>query len=201
MLKKIIAFSLAEVLMVAAIAGIVGALTIPNMKKAYDKKARIAKAKTTFATLDSAISQIDYDKTFRLEGTESVNFMNELQQRASFRHVCGSQKDSTACFPTKKFTESSSEELKMSAWLQLASFAKICSTGILKNGTEIAVCVIYKQPYNGGVWKDYYGFIVVDVNGAKVGSQVRGEDIFVFKIGTTGIIPFEKSTEANIFDE
>ncbi len=196
MFKKLIAFSLAEVLMVAAIAGIVGALTIPNMKKAYDKKARIAKAKTTFATLDSALSQVDYGKSFRRDGiTASTNLMTDMEQYVHFRYLCGSQKDSTSCFPTKKFTESSSESTKMSAWLQLASMAKICSTGILKNGSEIALCVLSTNPTNG-----YYGFIVVDVNGAKVGSQVRGEDIFVYKIVDTGLTTYNKSTESEIFD-
>ena len=45
MLKKYIAFTLAEVLLVTAIIAIVAALTVPNTKKSHDEAAEILRAK------------------------------------------------------------------------------------------------------------------------------------------------------------
>lgn len=206
MLKKIIAFSLAEVLMVAGIAAVVGAMTIPNMKKSYEKKARIAKAKTTFATLDGAISQIDYTKELRGKTTQaqkSEAMMNKLQDLVQFRYVCGLQSTSTACFSHSKITDSTDVKQSMNAatFLTSANHSKFCSNAILKNGSEILLCMIYATPYNGStILKDYHGAILVDVDGAKKGPNTRGQDVFAFNIGSTGLSYFPNSMEANLLD-
>lgn len=206
MLKKIIAFSLAEVLMVAGIAAVVGAMTIPNMKKSYEKKARIAKAKTTFATLDGAISQIDYTKVLRGKTTQAQKaetMMNNLQNLVQFRYVCGLQSASTACFSHSKITDSTNDKQSMNAstFLTRANQSKFCSNAILKNGSEILLCMIYATPYNDGtILNDYHGAILVDVDGAKRGPNTRGQDVFAFNIGSTGLSYFPNSIEANLLD-
>lgn len=206
MLKKIIAFSLAEVLLVAGIAAVVGAMTIPNMKKSYEKKARIAKAKTTFATLDGAISQLDYTKILRGNATtenRSLAMLTELKDNVQFRYVCGVQKSPAACFKATTFNDSSkkSDTLNINdAYHTLSAQKRYCSSAIMKSGPEVAICFVNGTPNNDGIYRDFYGFIIVDVDGAVKGSSTRGEDIFVFNIGSSGLSYFPNSMEANLLD-
>lgn len=206
MLKKIIAFSLAEVLMVAGIAAIVGAMTIPNMKKSYEKKANIARSKTTFATLDAAISQIDYTKVLRgktAQSAKSEAMMNELKKTVHFRYVCGLQSKSKACFSHEKLNDSTDNKISTNIATLFARtlLVKSCSTAIMKNGTEMLLCMAYITPYNNGTTlKDYHGFVIIDTDGEKKGLNQRGDDVFAFNIGSTGLSYFPNSIESNLLD-
>lgn len=203
MLKKFIAFSLAEVLMVAGIAAVVGAMTIPNMKKSYEKKARIAKAKTTFATLDGAIAQIDYIKELRGASNKSTRMMNKINETVQFRYICGVKRQSTACFNRPKFTDSTatnSDTVPVYSLFLILNNANNCSTAILKNGAEIALCWVNTKPYNSGIFIDYHGIVVIDVDGDQKGPHTRGQDVFAFNIGSTGLSYFQNSIEANLLD-
>lgn len=211
MLKKFIAFSLAEVLMVAGIAAVVGAMTIPNMKKSYEKKARIAKAKTTFATLDGAIAQIDNVKVFRGATTtkeRSLAMLTALEDNLQFRYVCGSQpKSEDTCFKFSNITDTSNTS-GSSSTLRInyqCDANGSCATAILKNGAEIAIYrytalkPFISENYDS-YFAGYYGFVMVDVDGAKKGPHKRGEDIFVFKITGNGLGYIKNSIESELLD-
>ena len=55
------AFTLAEVLLVVAVIGVVAALTIPNLNKSYDAKVVSAQAKKEYSAIDAAIQNMDID--------------------------------------------------------------------------------------------------------------------------------------------
>ena len=61
-MKKLFAFSLAEVLIALSIIGIVGALTLPNVKKTYQQKEAHSKATKVQHVLDTATVTLLRDK-------------------------------------------------------------------------------------------------------------------------------------------
>ena len=54
--KKIKAFTMAEVLLVLGIIGIVAAITLPNLKDSTDSQVNVSKAKKVYADLTTAFS-------------------------------------------------------------------------------------------------------------------------------------------------
>lgn len=192
MIKKLIAFTLSEVLLVTGIIGVIGALTIPNMKKSYERKARIAKAKADFYNLDTALQQLDVQEV--LIGKSSIEelslaLIRALAQNVKFNYVCGKNTEGNICF-TSDYANSG-----MSTFLD--ANGSNCATGILKDNTEILLCgVNYVQG-------TLYGFIMIDVDGARKGAQNRGDDLFYFEFaGNTGGngLKYTQSPEVDILN-
>lgn len=176
MIKKLIAFTLSEVLLVTGIIGVIGALTIPNMKKSYERKARITKAKADFYNLDTAIQQLDVQEV--LLGKSSIEdwslaLINALKENVKFNHVCGKNSEGNICF--------SSDYAKSGMSTFLNPNGNKCASAILKDNTEMLLCAVN---YNQGI---LYGFIMIDVDGASKGTQNRGDDLFYFEFaGNSG---------------
>lgn len=110
-MKKILAFSLAEVLIALSIIGIVGALTLPNVKKSYDQKEAHAKATKVQHLLDTATLALirdneSFENVIRGNSSEtdrSLALLNAYSKYLKFTMVCGKTSSSTACFPTGYF--------------------------------------------------------------------------------------------------
>lgn len=173
MIKKLIAFTLSEVLLVAGIIGVIGALTIPNMKKSYEKKARIAKAKADFYNLDTALQQLEIQDVLRgTTGIEdrSLALLTALKEQVKFSMFCGTNSSDKKCFTSE--ISSTNDTGNYSTLVK--SRGKNCASAILNDNSEMLLCV---TNYTKGL---LYGFIVVDVDGANRGIQTRGEDVFFF---------------------
>ena len=78
--KKFIAFTLAEVLIVASIVGIVGVLTLPNLKKSYGANANKAKVRAAFTKIDSALQLLDLNKVLTRVGNSTNNTNQKCSQ-------------------------------------------------------------------------------------------------------------------------
>ena len=204
MFKKFIAFTLAEVMLVAGITAAVAAMTVPNMKKSFDKKARIAKAKAVMAKLDNAIQNVDLNQAFRGKTAAedlSLGLLNELKNYLQFRLVCGKQSSSNYCFTKNTIVDSTDSGIVTNFSNSFINKGSGCSTAILNDGTEMAICIIQSIPYNtAGGTLDYYGYIGIDVDGANKGPQTRGADVFILGIAGTGIILLNKSLENDILN-
>lgn len=112
-MKKILAFSLAEVLIALSIIGIVGALTLPNVKKTYMQKEAHAKATKVQHVLDTATLALVRDKGsleavirgIDDESERSKAYLDAYQKYMKFTNNCGKTSSSTACFPTGTFND------------------------------------------------------------------------------------------------
>lgn len=112
-MKKILAFSLAEVLIALSIVGIVGALTLPNIKKTYMQKEAHAKATKVQHVFDTATLTLVRDKGslasvvrgLTTDADRSLAYLNAYSKYMKFTHVCGKTSSSTACFPTGTFND------------------------------------------------------------------------------------------------
>lgn len=57
--KKSLAFTLAEVLVVIGIIGVISALTIPNLNQNTGEKEKVAKVKKAYATINEAVARAE----------------------------------------------------------------------------------------------------------------------------------------------
>lgn len=180
MIKKLIAFTLSEVLLVAGIIGVIGALTIPNMKKSYEKKARIAKAKADFYNLDTGLQQLEIQDVLRgTTGIEdrSLALLTALKEQVKFSMFCGTNSSDKKCFTSEISSTNDTGNISNIVKFQGSK----CASAILNDNSEMLLCVIN---YSQGI---PYGFILVDVDGASRGVQTRGEDVFYFEFsGNSG---------------
>ena len=202
MIKRFVAFTLAEVLLVAGIAGFVGALTIPNMVQSYQKKANIAKAKAVLMKLDAAMQQVDVYKTLMGKTTDSARsaaILNALEEHLSFRLVCGATANSI-CFTTTNMTDTSTVN-KFDAQDNDKVKSADCAKAIINDGTEMALCFVHLNPTDIENAPGYRGKIFIDVDGRSKGPTKRGEDIFSFMISGSGVSVRQNNIEADLFSQ
>lgn len=138
-MKKLLAFSLAEVLIALSIVGIVGALTLPNVKKTYMQKEAHAKATKVQHVLDTATIALVKDKGsldavvrgISDEEDRSMAFLDAYAKYMKFTNVCGKTSSSTACFPTGAFADPLNTSAKTSydgKTCQTEKGALVCTT-------------------------------------------------------------------------
>lgn len=58
-MKKLLAFTLAETLIVMGIIGVVAALTIPNLNSSTADKEKVAKLQKVYSNLEDAIGRVE----------------------------------------------------------------------------------------------------------------------------------------------
>lgn len=187
MIKKNIAFTLAEVLLVAAIIAIVAALTIPNTKRSHDETVLRANARTVMAKLDSALAQVDLNelmiKTTDTNAARSNAVLNEMNKYLKTSGVCGNLPNN--CFP---HTSISGATLGNTNPVNNTN----CASSILNDGTEFAVCIVNRFPaaneYVLTDNKNLYGYVIADTNGYKNPPNERAKDIYYFVITEDGAL-------------
>ncbi len=187
MFKKIIAFTVSEILIVSAIVAVVAALAVPNMKKSQDRSALAAKAKASMAKLDAAIHQVKLNdalngKTTAKDRSDAV--LSEMANYLKLAAYCGKQED-TLCFTTSVTDASNTIG---GSGKPIAN--KDCATATLNDGSAFAVCITNYPPTSTNTFniKDYYGYVLVDVDGPDEGLNTRAKDIYAFVISNDGLV-------------
>ncbi len=181
LMKK--AFTLAEVLLVVGIIGMVSALTIPNLKNNIDEDTNIAKLKATYGQLEAAIAAVvaDYGSKKDAEdscasGTTLVCFNNLLTSKLDLKLNCQNS-NMSRCYTSEHVKDVDNSDVPdANHGYDMCSYAFILSNGA-------AVC--YRD--------DHQGKFDVDVNGPKKGPNRRGIDIFT--------LAFDNSTHEYICAE
>jgi len=199
MIKKIIAFTLAEILLVSGIIAVIGALTVPNLKKNHDKKAYATKAKAAFAKLDAALQNVDMSNILAgysgssndKKALRSAAVHDEMIKYLKLKANCGLQSDSNYCF-SKDDINVKENGHKCSGSDNFGVKGRTnCTTAIMNDNTEFALCMVAGEaglPSNAWDNIGYFGFIVVDVDGANKGPNARGQDIYLFFITDSGLM-------------
>ena len=199
MIKKIIAFTLSEILLVVAIVAVVATLTVPNLKKSQDRSELVARAKAAMAKIDASIHQVDIvnalnGHTTNVERSESL--LQEMANTLKLSAFCGEQAE-TLCF-TKQVIDPTGTVGRASvpgegeSWSGKPIGSGDCATATINDGSAFAICItnypsVPAASNDFGI-NDYYGYVLVDVDGPTAGSNTRGQDIYVFVISNDGLV-------------
>ena len=164
-MKKILAFTLAETLIVMGIIGIVSALTLPNLNSSTGEKEKVAKVKKIYQNLNDAAGRAVavYGK---MDEWIMLDSSSEDQEKRRFERITEFMKVSKS---------NASNQTAILADGTLLKFSQISSS---ECGTD-------KMMYDN---LQYCGEILVDIDGNNKGKNEFGVDIFYFNISTDGII-------------
>ena len=201
MIKKFIAFTLSEVLMVAAIVGVIAALTVPNLKKSHDDKAMVAKGKSAMAKLDAAIQQVNMADVLSKNTTNdaSLELLNQMADYLKLLSNCGKITSNNYCFTKNTITNGST----LNSYSNHTENSK-CSSAILNDGTEFAVCIVSKTPVTESTAfsnnQKFYGYIVADVNGANQEPNTRARDVYYYLITENGSLAIPDGTSQTSYE-
>ena len=167
-MKKLLAFTLAETLIVMGIIGVVAALTIPNLNSSTADKEKVAKLQKVYSNLEDAIGRVEatygpISEWYNSGSTDAENKTKVSERFGDFlkaSKTCGLTAN-TGCFSSSSLTETSNTSYKY----------------LLADGTSLAIYVTAASRYI------YFG---VDIDGPKKGTSVKGKDLFYFYLSPDG---------------
>ena len=166
-MKKLLAFTLAETLIVIGIIGVVSALTLPNLNSSTGEKEKVAKVKKIYQNLDDAVGRAvaiygPIDEWKLLDNTNSAQitrFGNRITEFMKVSKNCGFGINNS-CY-----------KMSTSKFLNGTVYGKAEDMGytfILADGTSVAIMTV--------------GSIEVDIDGPNKGSTTMGKDVFPFDL-------------------
>ena len=176
-MKKFMAFTLAETLIVMGVIGIVSALTLPNLNSSTGEKEKVAKVKKIYQNLNDALGRAEavygpfaeWNKSTDGDDVKAKRIGERITEFMKVSKTCGIETGGTCLTNTKvKFIDGSDGSNINST----ANLYKI----ITADGTSI---VFSKS-----------GNITVDIDGPSKGKFKAGNDYFAFTIDSEkGLIP------------
>lgn len=194
-IKKTLAFTLAEIIFVMGIIGIVATLTITNARKDTDVAEKVAQLRKTDEILSAAFAQaVAENGSMEHWGTNGgtptdAQVWEVISPYLKLKKNCG---NSTGCWKTGKATKLTSSKDDVSENIDGNSSI---NKGLLVNGASIAI-----DSHNQD--NDYFG-VMVDVNGPKQGTYRFGDDILLFSVKKTSgeVSPFGYEYQNDFLDE
>lgn len=183
------AFTMAEVLMVLAVIGIVAAMTLPKISDNVDEQALVAGTKKAYSDL-----QIAYDAMVArygepdgwLNGLDSPKkaselLKNRLKEFLDVELDCGDS--ASNCMPE---SYNNTYYLKLKSGMGLA----IDSDNVVDLSCDSSIYKYYPCAY---------GSILVDVNGPEKAPNQDGYDVFSFVLSGNGVEPDGLSTGNGVY--
>ena len=187
------AFTMAEVLMVLAVIGVVAAMTLPRLSDNVDEQALVAGTKKVYSDLQTAyeamvtrygepdgwISAFGNDSTKRKEATKLLK--DRLKESLDVEIDC--EDSASNCMPTS-YTNAYYLKLKSGAGLAIYIAGDLDFT-----------CSDFQYKY----YPCAFGSIYVDVNGPDKSPNEAGYDIFEFILSKNGVEPEGLSHGSGVF--
>ena len=179
-MKKLEAFSLAEILITLSVVGIIAVLTIPNLILKYNQKVLETQFKKNYAALQSALQLLTnegYDSYSELQNTPDRTSKNT----AHLKKLKPYFKDSQLC--TKHYLEcGGSTRAKGYQHYSNTSYAHIDADST----TNLSILTADGALIWMGPWgvNGYH----VDINGPQKGPNLLGHDMFSFTINQNNTI-------------
>lgn len=172
--KRILAFTLAETLIVMGIIGVVAALTIPNLNSSTADKEKIAKVKKLYQNFTDAFgrAQAVYGPIDEWRVSNSVQLNYRVTEFLKISKDCV-QDANAGCFAKNVKKLDNSDVSDFDGWASHTSAISF----ILADGTSIIM-----ESRSGG-------FIYVDIDGPNKGSNTWGKDLFEFSIQENEVLP------------
>lgn len=202
-LKKVtykLAFTLAEVLIVLGIIGVVAEMTIPTLKQSIDKQVEVTQLKKFYSVFQDGMKlyminencsdmictnlfngRTDTDDTWRTNMGTELNKIFKINQ--DYGYITSSILSS---FQTKKLTLAGSQNM----FYNLYSFSTVDGYLIGIFDADAGNCSDYSTVAESKKMRNTCASLYVDVNGSKAPNRF-GRDVFSFFIGNNGLIfPF-----------
>lgn len=184
----VLAFTLAEVLIVMGIIGIVAEMTIPTIKQSIDKQTYVTGLKKAYSTFNQALMQLSSDAgcTGNLActgvfatGTDDTSAGTELAKYFKIIKTCGNVNTPSECDTNTGvsfYYDGSGSRAggyggyafitADGTFYRISNYGNGCSTNISSGRTSHL--------------KQTCGSVIIDVNGVKKGPNNFGRDIFYF---------------------
>ena len=185
-MKKILAFTLAETLIVMGIIGVVAALTLPNLNSSTGDKEKVAKVKKIYQNLNDALGRAEAVYGPMTNWCSNINKEQDCSKIAGERITefmkvsknCGIEKEK-GCFASGgKMLDNSA----MDNYDNLDTIYKI----ITPDGTSVGFLKLLDSTIYGGK-----GRIYIDIDGPNKGPNIMGKDNFVFVMDENNcVIPY-----------
>ena len=201
-IKKILAFTLAEVLITLAIIGIVAAITVPTIAHTYNEQVYVSALKKNYSVLSNAFKlSKDYDyndyKDWSHKDSNNNVIWNNYTYLKQYLYVIRECKNKKGCW-SEDITKAPTGQNAMSA-SEIGIGGNII-TFTLNDGTNVGFDYWSKSDIvkNFGVEKDLFDntlSIFVDVNGDKKPNML-GRDVFAFILTENGLIPAGNDNES-----
>ena len=189
MLKRVIAFTLAEVLITLAIIGVVAALTIPTLVSNYQKTQYVTQLKKAYSQFNQALVQMAADRgcvgdlkctglfvpDANVFGSEFVEYFKVVKNCDTTGSGCMSTSVDTNYDGSSSYGRFSTDTIGHYRFISADGVAFSITTNL---GT--ANC--NAKPLSSAYMMQYCGDLEIDVNGPTKGPNYRGRDIFMFSI-------------------
>lgn len=182
-MKKLFAFTLAEVLITLAVIGIVAVLTIPNLMQNNNQKAWDTAANVFNKRLEVAARVMNTQETLAGYST-TKDFVNELKKHIKITRICDND-ELTKCFPQKVFWGAEQEEIDVDKDIKTAKNMGQDEWGTEVIGAQFAngidALIAYdpnctQDPYNNQIQASNCMAILYDVS-AKKNPNSYGKDL------------------------
>ena len=181
-MKKHLAFTLAETLIVMGVIGVVAALTLPNLNQSTGNKEKVAKVKKIYQNLTDAFgrAQAIYGPLSEWKVNNSNTYIGFGDRITEFMKLSKNCKTSTGCFKDNiqncdMGTCNPDKDTSMYKF-------------ILADGTSISL--------DGPNTDDNFD-IYVDIDGPNKGANTAGKDIFLFREDNGNLFPYNHNDVAN----
>ena len=217
-MKKLNAFTLAEVLITLTIIGVIAALTIPNLMQKWSDHADVQKVKEAYSIFDNAfkmaikeegapLSDWSWPNTNLWQYKVNGNYLAEkLMPYLRVKTYCGSDCSIQHCYSFKPsgYTWKYYKNLNGTTGIIVNnSDLELGGRMMLENGMAVAFRVVF--PRTSAVWgagkiKNYIGSVVVDINGQK-GPNQFGFDVFYLPFGSNGMMISHEIVTSTYADE
>ncbi len=192
-LKK--AFTMAEVLMVLAVIGVVAAMALPRLSDNVDEQALVAGVKKAYSDL-----QIAYEAMVTrygepdgwLNGLENKKKASELLKnrlKESLDVELDCEDSASNCMPT---SITNAYYLKLKSGIGLAIHTYSCNNNVV---SVDFTCDDFQNKY----YPCAFGGIYVDVNGPDKGPNQAGYDMFGFSLSKNGVEPDGLSYASGVY--
>ena len=171
MKKKNLAFTLAEVLIVIGIIGVVAALTLPNLNHATGDKETVTRVKKAYSTLSDA-----FDRAQVIYGNFDTWFKDFTED--DYYGRC------------ERMAKRITEFMKVSKDCGISDLENCkVSSSISGNGYTVGLSDGMFLSFINSVSIGNNGFITVDINGPNKGKNEDAKDIFCFDIKDNQLYP------------
>ena len=203
-LRRLAAFTLAEVLITLGIIGVVAAMTMPTLINNINNKANINKLKREYSLFQQAFQQIAADNDL-----EFKNGIAHCSSSACLKDVFKSKLKTVADCDRNDGTnlgkcfvpQADAKQLNGKSVGYYYFNSNVTSGLVLDDGASAAFSLDSSSCSNSFTQgKGRCGFMVIDVNGAKQRPNTWGKDLFLFFIYQNQIMPADaKSTDNSCY--
>ncbi len=197
--SKFLAFTLAEVLIVLGIIGIIAEMTIPTLMQGVKNREFISKMQKEYSVLSQAYSQLESDNggniVYALSDANShAGLKNVFKTKLSYVKECDDNGYKTAsnygvCFPKQVESKFLNGKFMPAGWSFYFN-TNVPAGLVLADGASLAFWLDSNTCQSSLIagHNDRCGYVIVDVNGLQK-PNTWGKDIYLFFIFSDRIRP------------